>query len=260
VETLSEEKILTSYNRVIGRIEQAAQSVGREPGEIKLVVVTKGHPIESIRQAIEVGLRVFGENYAEEGIQKMIASSGTENLEWHMIGHIQSRKAQLVCEHYQYVHSLDSLKLAVRLDRFMMPANDALPYKKNFPQSKPERRLPVLLECNVSGEETKFGWPAWNEDEWKSLLGDIHQVLALPNLQVRGLMTMAPFSPDPEQARPFFDRLHRLQQYLKQQLPQSDWQELSMGMSDDFTVAIQEGATLVRIGTAIMGPRPNKII
>jgi len=260
MDTASKDRILANYQRVMGRIDQAARSAGRDPGEIKLVVVTKGHPVEAISQAIAAGLRIFGENYTEEGIQKMAAFPEPGNLEWHMIGHVQSRKAQLVCEHYQYVHSLDSLKLAKRLDRFMVPEKTALEEKQNQVTAGPAYRLPVLLECNVSGEETKFGWPAWNEMKWKGLLDDIAQVLALPNLEVLGLMTMAPFLPDPEKARPFFRRLRQLQKYFRQHLPQSEWRELSMGMSDDFTVAIQEGATLVRIGTAIMGPRPSQIV
>ena len=258
METASKDRILANYRRVIGQIDQAARSVGRDPGEIKLVVVTKGHPIEAVSQAIAAGLRLFGENYAEEGIQKMVAFSEQEHLEWHMIGHIQSRKAHLVCENYQFVHSLDSLKLANRLDRCMSSANPALLEMDTQAPSKLAHRLPVLLECNVSGEETKFGWQAWNETGWENLLDDIIRILALPNLEVLGLMTMAPFLPDPEQVRPFFRRLRQLQLYLRQQLPQSDLRELSMGMSDDFMVAIQEGATLVRIGTAIMGPRPGR--
>jgi pyridoxal phosphate enzyme (YggS family) len=258
VDTASKDRILTNYQRVLGRIDQAARSAGRDPAEIKLVVVTKGHPVEAMRQAVEAGLRIFGENYAEEGVQKKMAFSDRGNLEWHMIGHIQSRKASLVCEHYQYVHSLDSLKLAERLDRAMLPVAldpSDIPYRSS-PGSG--RRLPVLLECNVSGEETKFGWPAWDEKEWDGLLDDVAPVLALPHLEVLGLMTMAPFSLSPEQARPFFRRLRRLQRFMQQHFPRSTLRELSMGMSDDFEIAVQEGATLVRIGTAIMGPRPAR--
>jgi uncharacterized pyridoxal phosphate-containing UPF0001 family protein len=114
-----------------------------------------------------------------------------------------------------------------------------------------------LLECNVSGEETKYGLSAWQEDRWSDLLAQIEPLVALPNLSVRGLMTMAPFLPDPEQARPYFRRLRTLQAFLSERLPQASWVELSMGMSADFRVAIQEGTTLVRIGTAIMGPRQD---
>lgn len=262
METASKNKIWNNYLRVLERIDRAARTTGRDPGEIKIVVVTKGHPIEAVNQAISAGLHVFGENYAEEGIRKMTAIrqpvlSGKDILEWHMIGHIQSRKAHLVCEHYHYVHSLDSIKLANRLDRFTSQEFAASTEEDDLAQSRTANKLPVLLECNMSGEETKFGWPAWEEAKWERLLQDYRQILSIPNLEVRGLMTMAPFSSDPEQARPFFQRLRKLQEYLKLHLPESDWRELSMGMSDDFETAVQEGATLVRIGTAIMGPRPQ---
>ena len=255
---MSKDRILANYRRVLEQIDQAARSAGRELEEVGVVVVTKGHPVEAVHQAIAAGLRIFGENYAEEGIQKIKTCSGLNNLEWHMIGHIQSRKARLVCEYYQWVHSLDSLKLANRLDGFL--GSLQLPEQERVERIsiKSKRRLPVLLECNVSGEETKFGWPAWKEEEWENLLPDVAQVLAFPNLEVRGLMTMAPFLPNPEQTRPYFQRLRRLQQFFLRHFPQSDWRELSMGMSADFEVAVQEGATLVRIGTAIMGTRPEK--
>ncbi len=234
--------ILTNYQHVRERIDRAAQSVGRDPRSIKLVVVTKGHSAAAVHSAIAAGLRVFGENYAEEGLEKMRSCSEATGLEWHMIGHVQSRKARMVAEHYDWVHSLDSLKLALRLDRFAGEFG---------------RQLPVMLECNVSGEESKFGWPAWNEDAWENLLVEFSQILELPNLDVRGLMTMAPFLPDPEQTRPYMRRLKNLQSFLASSFSQASWQELSMGMSDDFEVAIQEGATIVRVGTAIMGPRPE---
>jgi pyridoxal phosphate enzyme (YggS family) len=233
--------IAARYQQVVAQIDQAARSADRDPASIKLVVVTKGHPIQAVKEALAVGVRIFGENYVEEGISKMIACSDQTGVEWHMIGHVQSRKAQPVCEHYSWVHSLDRLKLANRLDRFAGQLG---------------RKLPVLLECNVSGEQSKFGWPAWEKQSWEDLAGKITPVLSLPNLDIRGLMTMAPFLTDPEQARPYFQRLRLLRDFLALQFPQANWQELSMGMSADFQVAVQEGATIVRIGTAIMGTRP----
>ena len=234
--------ILANYHRVLQQIEDAAASVGRNPQTIKLVVVTKGHPVQSVHLALEAGIRVFGENYAEEGVAKKLAGIGTPGIEWHMIGHVQSRKAGQVCQHFDWVHSLDSLKLAQRLDRF------AAEYG---------RRIPVLLECNVSGEDSKFGWAAWDETRWEALLAAISQIASLPGLELRGLMTMAPFYDDPEPARPHFQRLRCLRDFFRQNLPEARWDELSMGMSGDFTAAIQEGATMVRIGTAILGPRPK---
>ena len=243
------EIIRRNYARVLEQIDDAARSAGRDPAAIRLLVVTKGHPVESVQQAVAAGIRLFGENYVEEAVEKMqtLAIRGvaaSNELEWHMIGHLQSRKARLVCEHFAYLHALDSLKLAERLDRFAAEAG---------------RKLPVLLECNVSGEQTKFGYPVWNEAAWQELAGEFARLLELPQLQVRGLMTMAPFFDQPEPARPYFQRLRRFQAYLEKSLPQSDWAELSMGMSGDFTVAVQEGATLVRVGTAIMGVRELRI-
>jgi PLP dependent protein len=232
--------ILANYRRVQQQINEAASLVGRNPQSVKLVVVTKGHPVQTVFQALESGIRTFGENYTEEGVAKKLACIGTAGIEWHMIGHIQSRKASLVCQHFNWVHSVDSLKLAQRLDRF------AAEYG---------RRIPVLLECNVSGEESKFGWPAWDENRWERLLTEISQIANLQNLVLRGLMTMAPFYDNPEPARPYFQRLRRLREFFRAHLPQADLEELSMGMSGDFTVAVQEGATMVRIGTAILGPR-----
>lgn len=233
--------VLANYRRVLQQIDQAAGSAGRDPQAVKLVVVTKGHPLQSVHQALQAGIRVFGENYAEEGVAKKLSCAGVAGIEWHMIGHVQSRKARLVCQHFDWLHSLDSLKLAIRLDRFA---------------SELGRKIPLLLECNVSGEQSKFGWPAWDENLWEALLPEIAQVAGLANLELRGLMTMAPFFDEPESARPYFRRLRRLQEFLIRRLPQARWDELSMGMSGDFTAAIQEGATIVRVGTAIMGSRP----
>jgi hypothetical protein len=240
MEDLGKNLIRANYQRVMEQLDHAACSVGRDPASVKLVVVTKGHPFEVVQQALAVGLRIFGENYAEEGVGKKLACS-TAGVEWHMIGHVQSRKARPVVEHFDWLHSLDRLKLATRLDQFAGEVG---------------RRLPVLLECNVSGEQTKFGWPAWEESSWAALAEEIGSLLALPNLEVHGLMTMAPFLPDPQQARPFFVRLRRLRGFFSGRFPTVDWRELSMGMSADFEVAVQEGATIVRIGTAILGPRP----
>ncbi len=228
-----------NYAMVIERVAAAAARAGRAPEDVRLVVVTKGQPLEAVRRVVAAGARCLGENYVEEALEKIPALAGS-GIEWRMIGHVQSRKAREIAAHFAWCDALDSRKLAERLDRFAAETG---------------RRLPVLLECNVSGEESKFGFPAWEEARWPELAGEFAQVIALPNLQVRGLMTMPPFFEDPERARPFFQRLRYLQAFLAGALPQADWRELSMGMSGDFEAAIQEGATLVRIGTAIMGER-----
>ena len=234
------ENILRNLEQVRSRIEQSARRVGRGPQEIRLVVVTKTHPVQVIETLLEAGVDCIGESYVEEAMPKIAALAGRSAVEWHMVGHVQSRKARQVCQNFQFLHSLDSLKLASHLDRF---ASDL------------DMTLPVLLECNVSAEESKFGWPAWDEARWPELLSPITQILALPNLEVRGIMTIAPFGDDPGQARPYFSRLRKLRTFLSSNFQQVKWEELSMGMSADFEVAIEEGATMVRIGQAILGPR-----
>jgi pyridoxal phosphate enzyme (YggS family) len=232
--------IADNLNWIADRIQTAAITAGRKEDQIRLVVVTKAHPLEMVQQAVEAGVRDIGENYVEESIPKINALQNVNDLKWHMIGHIQSRKARRVVENFNWIQSVDSRRLAVRLDRFAREMG---------------KQVPVLLECNVSGEESKFGLTAWNELEWSELAEEVGTILELGNLKVEGLMTMPPFFADPNQARPFFIRLRKLRDYLASQFPTHNWHELSMGMSADFEIAVQEGATMVRIGTAILGPR-----
>lgn len=226
--------------RVQERINLSAKSCGRTADQIRFLVVTKGHPIETVESVVAAGAKDLGENYVEEALPKIDNFTAGDKLRWHMIGHVQSRKAKDVSEHFDWVHSVDSIKLARRLDRFAGQFN---------------RQLPVLLECNVSGEGTKFGWPAWNELNWGALVDELAPLIELENIILNGLMTMAPYFDQPEAARPYFQRLRKLRDFFASQFPQHKWQELSMGMSGDFEVAIQEGATMVRIGTAIVGTR-----
>lgn len=229
-----------NYLRVLERISAAASTAGREPEEIRLVVVLKGQPDEKIRAIIDAGAKELGENYLEEAIPKIALFKQRPDLSWHMIGHVQSRKALGVCQHFDYVQSLDSLKLARRMSRLSGDMGSNLSF---------------LIEFNVSGEETKFGFPAWEDARWEQLLPELTEIVSLPALPIRGLMGIAPYSPEPESARPYFKRLHRLREYLRSQIPEGDWGELSMGMSGDFEIAIQEGATIVRLGEAILGKR-----
>ena len=238
VQSIRERYLLTLDN-----IANAAQSVGRKPESIKLVVVTKSQSLEVTRAAIEAGARMLGENYPEEGVMKIQSLPEFSAVEWHMIGHVQSRKARLVADHFALLHSLDSLKLAQRLDRFAAEQNHI---------------LPVLLEFNLGGEESKSGWEVPNAKDLDKILPDIQTVLDLPNLRVRGLMTMPPFADDPQDSRRFFQSLRLLRDQLASLYPQVDWRELSMGTSADYTVAVEEGATLVRVGTAIVGARKYK--
>jgi pyridoxal phosphate enzyme (YggS family) len=237
------QSIRERYLQTLDRIAAAAGKSGRNPESVKLVVVTKSQPVEVVQAAIEAGVRILGENYPEEGVRKIQTVPENSAVEWHMIGHVQGRKAGLVAQHFNLLHSLDTLRLAQRLDRLAGEAG---------------RILPVLLEFNVGGEESKGGWPAWEEKQWAELLDDMSSVLALGYLQVRGLMAMPPLGETAEYSRPFFQRLKRLQETLMEEYPQASWTELSMGTSLDYEVAIQEGATFVRIGTAIVGPRPYK--
>jgi PLP dependent protein len=241
VEPLLIDQIRTNYRTILERVAAAADSVGRDPAEIKLVVVTKGHNLEVAKATLQAGAKYLGENYLQDALPKIqsLADSNTE-AEWHMIGHVQSRKARDVVQHFAWLHSLDRLKLARRCNQFA---------------GEMGRSIPVLLECNISAEGSKHGWPAWDEARWPDLAADLAEVVACRNLDVRGLMTMPPFEPDPEAARPYFVKLRKLRDYLRRHFPDVDWDELSMGMSNDFEVAIQEGATFVRVGTAIVGAR-----
>ena len=233
--------IREKYRYTLERIAAAARMGGRDPESVRLVVVTKAQPLEVVQAAVQAGARILGENYPEESVSKILSIAPEIGVEWHMIGHVQSRKARLVIEHFDLLQSLDSLKLAERLNRMAKEAG---------------RILPVMLECNVGGEESKYGWPAALEKEWPALYPDIETILGMPNLRVHGLMTMPPLETDPEDARVYFRTLRLLRDHLATRYPQADWHELSMGTSADYEVAVQEGATLVRIGTAIVGPRP----
>ncbi|MGA7192998.1 MAG: YggS family pyridoxal phosphate-dependent enzyme [Anaerolineales bacterium] len=229
------------YQKTLDTIAASARKAGRDPESVRLVVVTKLQPIEVLQAAIEAGAKILGENYAEEAVQKITELKSPNRVEWHIIGHVQSRKARLVAEHFALFQSLDSLKLAERVDHFAAEFN---------------RTLPVLLEFNVGGEESKSGWNASDESRWMNLLNDVNAIASLTHLQVRGLMTMPPLFTDPQAVRPYFQRLRRLRDFLAQHVPQIEWRELSMGTSADYSIAIEEGATLVRVGQAILGQRP----
>jgi hypothetical protein len=236
--------IRENYHFTLDQIATAARRSGRTPKDVRLVVVTKSQPLEVVQAAIEAGVRILGENYPEEGVTKIQSLPRQTGVEWHMIGHVQSRKARLVAEYFELLHSLDSLKLAQRLDRFAAEQN---------------RILPVLLELNVGGEASKSGWDASDESHWDVFLPEIQSILDLPNLRVHGLMTMPPLETDPADSRRFFQRLRLIRDHLAVTFPQADWRELSMGTSADYTVAVEEGATLVRVGTAIVGARKTKL-
>lgn len=219
--------------QVQNRITQAAVRAGRKAEEITLVAVSKTHPADAVREIFEAGQMVFGENRVQELIAKAPLLPST--LHWHLIGHLQSNKIRKVLPMVDLIHGVDSLNLARDIDRIAGELG-------LFPR--------VLLEANVSGETTKFGF---KPDE---LHAQIEDLLALPRVQVEGLMTIAPLAEEPETVRPFFAALRSLRDDLAQKTS-TPLPVLSMGMSGDFEVAIQEGATMVRVGTAIFGSRPK---
>lgn len=231
------------------RIADAALRAGRAPTDVCLVAVSKMFPIDAVFAAWEAGQRDFGENRPEEGavkIPEMTAWLEGDPIEahpvWHMIGHVQRRKANLVVEHFDVVHSLDRLALAQKLSSLACNAG---------------REIPVLLECNVSGEVSKYGFQVagWehNEEMRTRWYADVAEIFTLPGLRVEGLMTMAPIAEKAETVRPVFASLRALRDALREQFPHLKLPHLSMGMTDDFEVAVEEGATLVRVGRAIFG-------
>ena len=184
----------------------------------------------------------MGENYVEEAIQKINALTSNKYINWHMIGHVQSRKALQVCEYFQFLHSLDSVKLAERLSR------RSIEIKKIFP---------VMLEANVIGEESKSGWNLSGNESWTNFINDINRIRWLSGLKLTGVMTIPPFSENPEDSRYYFKQLFKIREMINQKYNLSGFSELSMGMSNDYDIAIEEGSTCVRIGQAIFGPRIN---
>lgn len=222
-------------------IDRSAKKSGRPAEAVKLVVVSKLQPAALIRNAVTAGAAILGENYAEEGAAKQ-AELGQLDVAWHMIGHIQSRKTKIVAQYYDMVHSVDTLKLARRL-------NDAC---QTF-----GKRLPVLLEINIGEEGTKGGWCLCSEARCAQLYRDLEEIILLPALDLQGLMCMPPLFEDAEVTRPYFAQLRELRTDLSARcgLPLN---ELSMGTSADYAQAIEEGATYVRIGRTILGPRPPK--
>ena len=223
-------------------IALAANKSDRRLSDVLVLAVSKRQPVNVIEAGYACGLRSFGENYVEEAQEKINQLAALEDIRWEMIGHVQSRKSALVAENFSRMHSLDSLKLARRLNS----ARSTL--------SSPQV-MEVMLELNVSGEASKEGLPACNLKEWEDLLPFINEILSLKYLRLTGLMTMPPFVDDGEENRIYFERLRQVRDFFNQQIPSLGLTELSMGTSCDYVVAIEEGATIIRIGTALLGPR-----
>lgn len=216
----------------------AAKNCGRSPEAVRLVVVTKGQPAQKINQVIEAGAQLLGENYPEETKTKIPEITG--KVDWHMIGHLQSRKIKYVTDYFSMIHSIDRLEIAEKLNEHLALVG---------------KSMDALFEVNLSGEESKSGFPAWNEGSWDKLTDDLIQMSGLSHLNFIGLMTMPPFSKNPEDSRSVFKNCRHLLELLQQRSGNPAFAELSMGTSLDYHVAIQEGATFIRIGTAIMGER-----
>ena len=232
-----QERIATNITAVRATISRAAQRAGRRPEEITLIAVSKMKPVALVKMAYNLGVTDFGENRVQEALPK-IAEFRPPDLHWHMIGHLQSNKARKVVSSFDYVQSVDSLHLAQALD--------------HYAEVEHRQRLPILLEVNISGEQSKAGIAA------AEVAALARQVAALPHLDVQGLMTVAPQVENPEEVRPVFRALRTLRDHLRNELPDCSWRHLSMGMTDDYSIAIEEGATIVRIGRAIFGERIYK--
>ncbi len=222
---------------VLARIEAAARVSGRDPSEVKLLAVTKRHGADVVRRAVSAGLRLFGENYVQEARAKIQALGDAPGVavQWHLIGHLQKNKARLAAGLFDCIQTVDSEPLAEVLDRHARELG---------------RKIPVLCQVNLAGERQKSGIGP------EGIGGLVIRVMELAGLDLQGLMLMPPFSPDPEAARPWFRMLRELRDELEARLGLGGvLRELSMGMSHDFDVAVEEGATMVRVGTALFGPR-----
>ncbi|MEQ8161405.1 MAG: YggS family pyridoxal phosphate-dependent enzyme [Smithellaceae bacterium] len=225
--------IAANIEKIKQRIAAACSRAGRDPHSVELMAVTKTVSTERILQAVDAGITLLGENYVQEAREKQELLGGSARM--HLIGHLQTNKAKYAVRLFDCVHSVDRLELAQELNKRAKAVN---------------RILDILIEVNVSGEQTKNGVsPA----QVRELIG---RIAGLENLSVRGLMTMAPYSDDPETSRPYFQALRQLRDDIaREEIPRVQMAELSMGMTDDFEVAIEEGSTIVRIGRAIFGAR-----
>ncbi len=215
------------------RIRKAAESCGRDPNSVRLVAVSKTVAADIVKEAIAAGVTTVGENYVQEAREKFKALVQYP-LSWHFIGHLQSNKAKYAVRLFDLIHTVDSLKLALELDK---------------QAAKVDKVQQILVQVNISGEDTKSGISA---DEAPRLISEISR---MENIALKGLMTMPPYFYQPEKVRPFFAALRKLRDQIEQTQPNVSLTELSMGMTGDFEVAIKEGATLVRVGTAIFGER-----
>jgi pyridoxal phosphate enzyme (YggS family) len=222
-----------NFSAIRARIAAACARAGRDPASVQLVAVSKTHPAAAVAEAVRLGQLLFGESRVQEAKAKIPESPSSAR--WHLIGHLQTNKAREAVQWFDMIESVDGLHLAQELSRRAEPLS---------------KTLAVLLQVNVAGEASKFGYSP------ERVLEELGEIVALPRLEVQGLMTIAPYAEDPERVRPVFRRLRELKEQCEARLGYP-LPHLSMGMSGDFEVAIEEGATLVRVGTALFGARPK---
>ena len=223
--------IAANLNDIRQRVAAACARAGRDPSSVTLVTVSNGHPADMVRAAADLGLSLFGESKVQEAKIKISQCPGS--LQWHLIGHLQSNKCRDAVHFFTMIQSVDSLDLAREINKFA---------------EKSAKTMPVLLEINVAGEASKFGYSP------EKVLLEFKEINALPKLEVHGLMTVAPWTQEPEKVRPVFRRLAELKKQCEEILG-APLPHLSMGMSGDFEVAVEEGATMIRLGSAVLGPR-----
>jgi pyridoxal phosphate enzyme (YggS family) len=237
-----ENTIFENFSTINKSIIETAKKVGRNPAEIKLVTVTKYKTADEVTQVINAGAKVLGENYPEETVMKIGELGKIANaVDWHMIGHLQSRKVKFVVDHFSMIHSIDSFEIARDLNKKLLME---------------KKVLPALFEVNVSGEEAKHGFSAVYTDSWAQLVDQwVLLINETINLRFVGLMTMPPYAQKSEDSRIYFKKCRELRDYFIHRTGFANFIELSMGTSLDYNVAIEEGATYIRIGEAIMGKR-----
>jgi pyridoxal phosphate enzyme (YggS family) len=223
--------IAENFEQINTRLRAACERAGRTPAEVLLLGVTKGHTPEAVREALDLGLTTFGENKIQEARVKIPMCPARAH--WHFIGHLQSNKCRDAVQFFEMIEGVDSLAIATEINKWA---------------EKSAKTVPILLEVNAAGESSKFGASP------QALKDNFLKINALPKLEIHGLMTIAPYANDPEKVRPIFRKMHQLKKECEDILG-APLPHLSMGMSGDFEVAIEEGATIVRIGTALFGER-----
>ncbi len=233
------EAIKRNIETIQKNIEAAAARAGRNSSDVTLMAVTKTKPAEVVNNLIEAGIRCFGENYPDETAGKIGAFRAEPAARLAMIGHLQSRKAKIVADLFDEFHSLDRPEIAEKMETLCMERN---------------RTMPVMIECNVGNEDSKSGWHFPDESISDLFLGDFEKISKMPHLDIRGLMTLPPYAEEAESNRKYFVRLRKIAEYLNRHCG-AHITGLSMGTSSDYTAAVEEGATIVRIGTALVGPR-----